>query len=381
MRGAMEVAALTALTIVIPYRAIAQGQNHNPVRKIELIAPVPGRAATFPDSGWRRFSALQPYKRAGLRVEFEAPPADTGAWLASIRMVLRTIAKSRRDTIVYGPPSLPAHSCTRPDCSLFYAYGDLGYLSGADTITLDVMRGDSVLAREVLQTSEPASLALGGSIGAAVPLNVAAGEHVVQRAGIHGRLVVTTFQGFPLEIHRFFSDLRLLAGPVLMEGEFLIGVAGVDTSTDTTTNNLAFRQASEGIVRLEFPIVQIGDELSLRYVMDRGFVTIRRQPDFWIQKFYGLRLGIDAADVSGRQSYLEIAWGKSENLDPTAARGVRRRATVQLRVPHTQLVFQILANFGPNRQGTRGANNPAIFSVFAPLDLEQIGDLISGNHR
>ena len=155
-----------------------------------------------------------------------------------------------------------------------------------------------------------------------------------------------------------------------MEGDFLLTVAQVDTNR-VAIQQRTFEQAAEGYIRIEFPLIDFGGPLSLRAFRQGGFVTLRNRPPYWEQSYTGLRFGIDAVDVSGRQSYIEIAWGRSDNLN---TRGRRRRSVVQLRVPSTEFVFQFVVNNG-------GRDNPVILSIFTPLDLKDIRDIILGKGK
>src|SRR5439155_1546046 len=80
---------------------------------------------------------------------------------------------------------------------------------------------------------------------------------------------------------------------------------------------------------------------------------------------------IEEVRDSGGRSYSEIAWRRSANLD---SRGRRRHSVVQLRVPSTEFVFQFVMNNG-------GRDNPVILSIFTPLALKDIRDIILGKGK
>jgi len=181
-------------------------------------------------------------------------------------------------------------------------------------------------------------------------------------------------------VARLFSpSVRFMSGPFLMEGDFVLGIAGQDTlvpkpdPTAPPDTNLHFQESAEGYVRIEVPVLDFGGPLSLRGFGQGGFVVVRGRREYWEQRFWGFRLGIDAVDVSGRQSFVEIAWGASENLTPVHG---RMRVTAQLRVPRTELVFQ----FGVNRGAhPNGGDSPVVFSIYSPLDFGKIRRTILGS--
>ena len=53
---------------------------------------------------------------------------------------------------------------------------------------------------------------------------------------------------------------------------------------------------------------------------------------------------------------------------------INKRSVVQLRVPSTEFVFQFVVNNG-------GRDNPVILSIFTPLDLKDIRDIILGKGK
>jgi len=172
-------------------------------------------------------------------------------------------------------------------------------------------------------------------------------------------------------------------GPFVVEGDFLLGLVALqkDTSaadsTGTIDSTQVFRQSSEGYVRIELPLVDFGGEVSLRAFAQGGFVTVQSLPNYWVQQYFGLRLGMDAVDPSGRQSFVEIAYGLSENLRP---KDRRLRVGVQLRVPDTGLVFQFNVNMRPGsgHLNTFTSDNPIVFSVYNSIDFKQLFSLVSG---
>ena len=349
-------------------------------------------ASSFPNSSWRESAALRSGHRYGVRLEFHGAPADTLDWLGSLDVVLRSTDEAdARPVRRFLAPFLRHVICLSASCGsggVFAAFGDLGVLPGADEI-----RGDSVEVSVERSTSLVAvtrapvridNFQLGATLGVTVPLNVDSGVGAVQRAGLNGRLqlsqlkgcsVVTGCKSFVLALPRVVLRVlaphsQLFAGPFLMEGDFLLTVAQVDTNR-VAIQQRTFEQAAEGYIRIEFPLIDFGGPLSLRAFRQGGFVTLRNRPPYWEQSYTGLRFGIDAVDVSGRQSYIEIAWGRSDNLN---TRGRRRRSVVQLRVPSTEFVFQFVVNNG-------GRDNPVILSIFTPLDLKDIRDIILGKGK
>lgn len=118
------------------------------------------------------------------------------------------------------------------------------------------------------------------------------------------------------------------------------------------------------------------EEVSLRLYGEGGFVTSQDLPNYWATQYFGLRLGMDAADVSGRQSYADIAWGHSGNLRPTRT---RLRVAVQLVIPGTQLVAQFKVNYAPGHHTDPTlTDSPAILSAFTSVDFQSLYRLITG---
>jgi hypothetical protein len=167
----------------------------------------------------------------------------------------------------------------------------------------------------------------------------------------------------------------LFRGEALLEGDFLLGLAALDTSKTKDTSQ-TFQSSSEGSVRLELPLLGLSQDVLLRFYAEGGFVTVQSLPNYWTQRYYGLRLGMDAADVSGRQSYVDIALGYSENLRP---RHARLRVVVQLVIPRTQLAVQFKVNYsqGGHSDPTK-TDSPVILSGFTSVDFQSLYNLIAG---
>jgi hypothetical protein len=351
---------------------------------------------SFPGPQWRASGEAVAGRRYGVRLEFAGAAKDTLDWLRSLHVRV-TNYDDVGSHILRSFPS-PFFRDPIQEGNRFAAFGDIGILPQGDTVRLSVARGDpivgdTVLLEITLSVRGPSPFRLGASLGVAVPLNGDTGLGVIQRVGINGRLQFSSIRGLGLPRCHWYTvpvclvpTARFFAGPFLMEGDFLLSAVAIDTTSPEslavydslqrpTRLLTSFQRGSEGYVRIEFPLVGFGGPLSLRSYFQGGFVTVRGLPDYYQQYFVGFRLGIDAVDVSGRQSFVEIGWGRSDNLQPNRR---RRRVTVQLRVPSTEFVFQFVVNNGRLR---RGWDNPVIMSIYTPLDLRDIRDIILGKGK
>jgi len=293
--------------------------------------------------------------------------------------------------------------CAERDChegGVFAAFGYAGALPAADTVLLLLASRGTTLAVPVWRRA-PRRFVLGASLGATVPLNSVAGRTVVRRIGLNGRLIVGTLhtgdlrcalRTWPFCLVQVVTYIPALTaglaphahkwqGPFVVEGDFLLGLVALQTDTadsaSAADSTQTFRQSSEGYVRIEFPAVDFGGDVSLRVFAQGGFVTVQSEPDYWAQEYFGMRLGMDAVDLSGRQSFVEIAYGLSENLRP---RRGRLRVAVQLRVPDTGFIFQFNVNFRPGT-GHRDpftSDNPVVFAAYSSIDFQQLFTLVGG---
>ncbi len=377
------------------------------VRRIVLLTPDTTRPPSFPDSTWSELREAAPGHTLGVRIEVIAADSNAAAqWLSRLNVSLyRAGAGRSRDVSLLAPAFFRGLFCAQGDCrvgGVFGAFGYAGALPPADTLLLLLVSPDSTITAPVWRRSPP-RFVLGASVGAAVPLNSRAGRGIVRRVGLNGRLLIGTLhegdlkcrvRSWPVCVFQAVTYLATLPahlapqahkwqGPFVVEGDFLLGLVALqkDTSaadsTGTIDSTQVFRQSSEGYVRIELPLVDFGGEVSLRAFAQGGFVTVQSLPNYWVQQYFGLRLGMDAVDPSGRQSFVEIAYGLSENLRP---KDRRLRVGVQLRVPDTGLVFQFNVNMRPGsgHLNTFTSDNPIVFSVYNSIDFKQLFSLVSG---
>lgn len=385
MPGCPTVHALLSLLAAGASAAQTPADTMRQPRVLRLVLVEADTSLSFPGPGWPEASQISPGRRYGLKVEFSGPPQDTWQLLRSLEIALVSVsARGQPETRRFPAPFLRAATCAQEPCSsggVFVAYGDLGFLPYADTVRVAVRQDNTTLVERVVVSQAAERFRMGASLGGTLPLNGDTGQGLTRRVGLNGRLHVSQVRGVLIRESRLLAaillpvrwlapDARFAGGTFLMEGDFVLGVGVLDTSV-TTPPALAYRPASEGQVRIEVPLLDLGDPLFLRAFAQGGFVVFEGEPGYWEQRFFGMRLGIDAVDLTGRQSFIEIAWGKSTNIQPTRR---RRRVVVQLRVPTTEFVFQIMANQGLSDRGA----SPVVLSFFTPLDLRQIRDIILG---
>ncbi len=368
-------------------------------RRVVLLEPDTARAPSFPDSTWNEVAEVAPGRRAGVRLEVSAPDSIAALrWLDSVQVRLLQSGRGvvRRDALL--PVTFFRHPmCASSKCDssggVFAVFGYVGLVPFADTTRLVIAwpgpgHGSAVGARPdsavgaardpvapeprdssvvFVWAHAPGRFALGASYGVTLPLNSVSGRSVVPRLGMNGRLLA--FELRP-------SGPVMFHGPVLMEGEFLLGVAALQHDSAGADSSQTFRQSSEGSIRIELPFVDFGGDVSLRVFLLGGFMTVPSQPNYYVQHYYGLRLGMDAADISGRQSYVEFGTGGSDNLRPS---GGRWRITVQLVIPRTPIVFQFGVNYArSNHRDPSTSDSPVILSAFTTQDFQFLYNLISG---
>jgi hypothetical protein len=375
------------------------------VRRVVLLAPDTTKPPSFPDTTWSELRESAPEGVLGVRIEVVASDSSAAAqWLDSLDVSLyRASAGNPRDTWLLAPRFFRGLLCPGADCrsrGVFTAFGFAGPLPSADTLLLFLASSDSTITVPVWRHSPP-RFVLGASVGVAVPLNSGAGRTVVRRLGLNGRLLIGTLHSGDLHCRAATWPVCILQaatylatvpaelaprahrwqGPFVVEGDFLLGLVALQADTADSAaaadSALVFRQSSEGYVRIELPVVDFGGEVSLRAFAQGGFVTVQSAPNYWSQEYFGLRLGMDAVDLSGRQSFVEIGYGLSENLRPTHR---RVRVGVQLRVPSTGLIFQFNVNFRPGagHRDPLSSDNPVVFSAYSSIDLNQLFSLVSG---
>jgi hypothetical protein len=415
LAGALCLAGAPELRAAAHQTPGAQGGSVT-LRRAVLVVPDTGRAPVFPDSTWIETAEVAPGHALGVRVEVTASDSPAALrWLLGLDLFLyHSGGDTARARSKLAPVLTHGVKCVTGDCQgggVFAAYGYVGTVPARDTVKL-MLRALPDTPTYVVPVWEraPSRFALGASIGAAVPLNSGAGHDVVRRAGLNGRLLVGTMihhggvfeprasgwlnwvwegpvwlasvaaQGVVLPF-KLMPSARTWQGPLLVEGEFLLGLAALQhdtTKADSAAradSSQGFRQTSEGYVRIELPLVDFGNEVSLRLFGQGGFVTVQNMPNYWSQQYFGARLGMDAADPSGRQSYIEVAFGRSENLRPVKG---RLRVVVQLRVPETPLVFQFNVNYHTHHDDPLASDNPVMISAYSALDLQDLFRLMGG---
>jgi hypothetical protein len=186
------------------------------------------------------------------------------------------------------------------------------------------------------------------------------------RVGFNGRVIITDMDPAWSKIGRLgFFNSDLFRGPIVAEGELFLGLSTLQEGVADTNR---YEQATEGNLRLSVPIVDFGRSVALRGLYEVGSISIRDSDELQAERYWGFRLGLDPTDISGRQSYVELAWGKSENLTPDK----RRRLTVQFRVPSTNIVLQFKNNFARGRASGGDFENTSILSAFVPLEAAEV---------
>jgi len=416
--GAGALAALVA-ACGAARPALAQGDTSAPfIVRATLLVPDSARTPAPPDSAWKPALSVMPGRQAGVRLDIAL--RESLAPAHSLSRLRGEIEWSRASWLPESRPGaspLAALAFIRgtqvADTVAVYAY--LGYVPQADTVRLKVwFQGDSGAESRSLDVwvRSPSRFTLGASAGAAIALNDTGSRKAVRRIGMSGRLLLGQVNGVDklpgCRIRSFWHALlvvpplwcavrvpargvlllapggRWLRGAFLMEGEFLLGLAGTQAADSAgapagdsaLTPPPTFARSAEGSIRIEVPLLDLGGDLAVRAFGQGGFVTVSGRPDIWLQQYWGLRLGIDQADVSGRQSYVEVGWGFSDNLRP---RRTRSRIAVQLRAPGTPIVVQIAVNYrGAARFNPSTSDNPVVAAVFAPIDLTQLFSTLTG---
>jgi hypothetical protein len=380
----LAVAAAVSATAVVVTAAAAWSQaapapKTSLARVLVLQRPDSAGAVAFPDATWTEVSGVAPGLRAGIRVEVNTGDTSTvSRWLDSTDLqLLRAGTRLGTDSVRLSRAFLRNAMCVSARClqgGVVAFFGDLGIVPDADTVELIVSVPDAVgRSRTVypIWVRRSSRFTLGGSFGATLPLNSASGRDVVPRLGMNGRVLVAT-----LKPGWLFHRRWLMTGPFLLEGDYLLGLAALQHDSTAADSAETFRKSSEGAVRFEWPLVDFGADVTLRAVWQGGFVTVQNLPNYWVQEYKGFRLGMDAADISGRQSFVELTWGHSDNLRPSSHRW---RVVVQLLVPRTQLVFQFGVNYarGQHRDPST-SDSPVILSVFTTQDFQFLYGLLTG---
>lgn len=403
----MSRLALLLATIGVASSADAATQMPSRPISAAILVPDSGRSSALPDfSSWRPVLEGRPGAQAALRLEWR-DSAGAQLWLDTLEvwLIWKGADLETGDMIDREQQLSPGRlrlrclsGCDGAGESMFTSHVYLGVLPPvADVIRVELRRPvpeDAMV--QVLWSRRIERFVLGASIGGTLPLNRDGDDDLARRAALHGRVLVSRIPGFSSPGCRFrqrtpalaalaalpmlvnclvhFSSphARWFAGPFLLEGEFLLGLAQVDSSASSAAGS--FAESSEGYTRIEFPLLDFRDNVSLRAFGQGGFITVRGSSEFFLQKFYGLRLGLDATDYSGRQSFIEFALGKSENLRPSGPR--RRRVTAQLRAPATPLVFQIVVNY--KKRGVPNVDNPVVLSAFLPFEFQSLYNALTG---
>jgi len=414
--GAGALAALVA-ACAAARPALAQLDTPAPfVVRMTPLVPDSARPPSLPDTTWKPAQFVMPGRQAGARLDILLP--DTPAAVRYLSRLRGEIEWSRASWLPESRPgtallaALPFSPTTRfGDTVAVFAY--LGYVPQADTVRLRVwFHGVSDVEPRILNVwvRSPSRLTVGASAGVAMALNDSASRSPVRRLGMNGRLLVSQVNGVDklpaCRIRSFWHALlvvpplwcavrvpargvlllapggRWLRGAVLVEGDLLLGLAGTpagDTAASPSGDSASapsFARSAEGNLRIELPLFDLGGDLALRVFGQGGWVTVSGRPDFWLQRYFGWRLGIGQADVSGRQSYVEMGWGFSDNLRP---RKTRVHVAVQLRAPGTPLVAQISVNYhGKGRFNPATSDNPVVAAVFAPIDLTRLFATLAG---
>jgi hypothetical protein len=295
-------------------------------------------------------------------------------WLTSLRLSRVTVRGQTVDTLPLGGRGFSAPTCLAmapgdpASDSLCQAFVFLGRTPEADTV--DILVGFRDASRRLRVWKERSSQFLVGlALGSTFPLNKLSANDTISRLqprlGFNGRVIITDIEPQQAIGRIGVFNTELFRGPIVAEGELLLGLS---TLQEGIPDSNRYEQATEGNLRFSMPIVDFGRAVAFRGMYEIGSVSIRNSDDLQGEQYIGFRLGLDPADLSGRQSYIELVWGKSENLTPDR----RRRLTVQFRVPTTNIVLQFRNNFARTKKTGLQFENTSVLSAYVPLTASEV---------
>jgi len=318
---------------------------------------------------------LPPRRLMAIGLEF---PELSGfvEWAPSIqvaKIVYRGSATA--DTLLAASPAFLPARCRGSSASdsngtsVCTTYAYLGEVPVADSVEIVLKFREE--ARKLRIWSERSSQFLVAlALGTTFPLNKLSPNdtlaRIQPRLGFNGRVILTEIDPALSKVgrlHLFNSDL--FRGPIIAEGELYLGLSTLQEGVADTNR---YEQATEGSLRVSVPILDFGRSVALRGQYEVGSVSIRDSDKLQSEHYFGFRLGLEPADISGRQSYIELAWGKSNNLTPES----RRRLTAQFRIPTTNIVLQFRNNFARGRNTGGPFENTSILSAYVPLEASEV---------
>ncbi len=271
-------------------------------------------------------------------------------------------------------PSTDSWTSANPEIAMVNPDGVLFGISEGKTTLMYIAQvgGDVDTAVVQVGVSGESAFQLRTSIGAAFGINSDQGSKTTQHAGLQGFVTLTELDGWGDT-----NGLGFFRGPVHVEGDLILAVAPTREDTATAAGNgtpaasdsvSQFRNSSQGLLRLSVPFLEFRDDVRLNLFFEEGFVARTGLTNYWYQRFVGTRLTMDALGTS----YVEFAFGKSENLRPQTT---RTRITVQLQVPGSNVTFRLWSNRAPGkrRQDPKMSDSPVIIALFTDVP---VGDVL-----